>query len=338
MPKTPEPRTPMNAPAAPDATALSPAIIAKAAEWMARLWSEDARAEDKAACGQWRAAHPDHERAWQELQIFEDKLDGLPSELAHHVLREPADQAWQKRTTLRRLFGLAIVAGGAASLLRSTDTWQRGTADYATATGEIREIQLADGTSIVLATATRIDVRFDAQERRIVLHAGEILITTAPDPASVHRPFRVHGRHGRIEALGTRFSVRQDENASQVAVFEGAVELRSRRRPDLAIRISAGEGSHYSATRIAPLTPVQESAAAWRNGVLLAENMRVADFVAELARYRPGLLRCDPAVAELRVSGVFSLRDTDRALQNLALALPLVPVYRTRYWVTLQAS
>jgi transmembrane sensor len=70
---------------------------------------------------------------------------------------------------------------------------------------------------------------------------------------------------------------------------------------------------------------------------LIAENMPVGEFVAELARYRPGLLRCDPAVADLRVTGVFSLRGTDRALTNLTLALPLAAVYRTRYWVTVRA-
>jgi ferric-dicitrate binding protein FerR (iron transport regulator) len=65
-------------------------------------------------------------------------------------------------------------------------------------------------------------------------------------------------------------------------------------------------------------------------GVLVAGNMRVGEFVAELARYRPGLLRCDPAVADLRVTGVFSLRDTDRALTNLTLSLPLAWRWSTR--------
>ncbi|KAG0759335.1 hypothetical protein G6F57_017955 [Rhizopus arrhizus] len=66
--------------------------------------------------------------------------------------------------------------------------------------------------------------------------------------------------------------------------------------------------------------------------------MRLDAFVAELARYRSGLLRCDPAVADLRVSGVFSLRDTDRALDNLTRGLPVTVAYRSRYWVTVRAA
>ncbi len=321
-----------------DVPAIRPEVLARAAAWMARLWSGEASSAEEAECTHWRAESPEHERAWQELQVFDRKLDELPREVAQRVLREPAAPAWQKRDSLRRLLGLGIVLGGASQMLRSTDTWQRSMADYATATGEIREIRLADGTHLVLGTATTLDVRFDEHERRIELTRGEVLITTAHDPARVRRPFRVYGRHGRVEALGTRFSIRQDEASSRVSVFEGLVELRRARSPDLPIRIAAGEATQYTGEVVMPPSGVQESAAAWSNGVLLAENMRVADFIAELSRYRPGLLRCDPAVAELRVSGVFSLRDTDRALQNLARALPVVPVYRSRYWVTLQAA
>ena len=41
-----------------------------AAEWMARLWAEDASAADADACAAWRAAHPEHERAWARLPLM----------------------------------------------------------------------------------------------------------------------------------------------------------------------------------------------------------------------------------------------------------------------------
>ena len=52
-------------------------------------------------------------------------------------------------------------------------------------------------------------------------------------------------------------------------------------------------------------------------------------------RYRPGLLRCDPAVAPLRVSGAFQLHDTDAVLAALPATLPVSVRYRTSYWVTI---
>lgn len=313
---------------------LDPAVVRRAAEWMARLWSGEASDQDRAACERWRAQHPDHERAWNRLQSFEDKLHALPREAARHALREPV------RTGRRRalqLLGLTAAVAGIAAALRGTEAWQLAASDHSTRTGEIREIALPDGTRVVLGTATAIDLRFDAHERRLVLRAGEILVTTAPDPAGAHRPFRVHSRQGSVEALGTRFIVRQEAEASRVAVFEGAVAVRPARAPEAMVRVGAGQGTVFFADRAQAPDAVADSAAAWTRGVLVAEDMRVADFVAELARYRPGVLRCDPEVAELRVTGVFSLRDTDRALENLALALPVSAAYRTRYWVTVRA-
>ena len=39
--------------------------------------------------------------------------------------------------------------------------------------------------------------------------------------------------------------------------------------------------------------------------MLLAQDMRLAELVGELGRYRPGVLRCHPGIADLRVSGAF---------------------------------
>ncbi|NUA27815.1 DUF4880 domain-containing protein [Cupriavidus basilensis] len=301
---------------------------------MARLWSGDATDADKAACAQWRAAHPDHERAWNRLQVMEGKLDSVPREIARQALLKPAVAGSRRRRVLQVL-GL-VVAGRLAYSVRESDTWHAAVSDHSTRIGEIRAIDLPDGTRVVLNTDTAIDVRYDGPERRVILHAGEILVATARDTARVHRPFRVQSRQGWVQALGTRFTVRQDADVSRVAVFEGAVDVHPARATE-AVRVSAGQRTVFAADQAEPPVAGQESDAAWASGTLVADNMHVADFLAELGRYRPGLLYCDPSIASLRVTGVFSLPDTDRALLNLTLGLPVEAIYRTRYWVTVQA-
>lgn len=313
---------------------IAPAIVQQAARWMARLWSDDASDEDQAECARWRAAHPHHDLAWQRLQAFEGKLHSVPREVARHALREPAAAYLNRRRALKVL-ALLFPVGGMLYAARGTDAWQVAMAGHGTEKGEIREFILPDGTRVMLASASAIDVRFDASERLLILRAGEILVTTAHDPSQ--RPFRVQGRHGTVRALGTRFTLRQDEHTSRVAVFEGAVEVRLAHAPERPVRIATGQGAVYSADIVQSGAPAFASAAAWIKGVLVADNMRLDDLLAELSRYRPGLLRCDPAVASLSVNGVFPLRDTDRALHNLALALPVRILARTRYWVTVQA-
>lgn len=350
-------------------TTIDPVVVQQAAEWMARLWSGEASDKDRAACAAWRAAHPDHEQAWQRFGRFESKLRSIPAGVASRALRVPAQahhaaqsadgapaghdghpghsghvgQSRHAGQGARRralgLLGLGVAMGGAACLARNSSGWQLAAADYSTGTGEVRDVTLPDGTQLALASASAIDVRFSATERLIVLRAGEILLTTAHDAAAVPRPLRVRSGQGTLQALGTRFTVRQHGEATRVAVLEGAVQVRPGQSVDGAgARVDAGQGANFSARRVERLYAVQDSAAAWSRGLLVADGMRLDDFLAELARYRRGIVQCDPAVAALLVSGVFSLRDTGRALDNLALALPVAVRYRTRYWATVQAK
>jgi len=320
-----------------DATAaapLDPAIAQRAAEWMARLWSGEASAQERAACEAWRAAHPAHERAWRRLQAMDDRLDSVPRQAARGALRVPVAAA--RRRTVQAL-GLAALAGAAGYAVHDSGAWQMAGAGHATRTGEVREIVLPDGTRVVLDTASAIDLRFDPDERRIVLRAGRILVTSGHGPLAAGRPLRVQTAQGTVQAVGTRFSVRQAEGRTDVAVFEGAVDIRPAQAPDAGLRLAPNRQARFTAEQVQPAAEVDDSAAGWTRGLLVAERMRVADLVAAIGRYRAGLTRYDPAVADLQVTGVFSLRDTDRALLNLSLALPVDVVYRTRYWVTVQA-
>ena len=69
----------------------------------------------------------------------------------------------------------------------------------------------------------------------------------------------------------------------------------ARRRADAAIRLDAGQGSRFSRYRADPPIPVSEDAASWSRGVLVADAWRLDDFLAELGRYRPGLLLRPPS-------------------------------------------
>ncbi|MGO3553367.1 MAG: FecR domain-containing protein, partial [Pseudomonas helleri] len=75
----------------------------------------------------------------------------------------------------------------------------------------------------------------------------------------------------------------------------------------------------------------------WTSGALVAKNMRLEDLAAELSRYRQGWLLCDPAVSDLRVSGVFQLEHIDQALQGLSQTLAVRIERRTRFWTRIVA-
>ncbi|MNJ71245.1 fec operon regulator FecR [compost metagenome] len=72
--------------------------------------------------------------------------------------------------------------------------------------------------------------------------------------------------------------------------------------------------------------------------MLSVQQMPLGEFVTELGRYRPGLLRCADEVAALKVSGTYQLANTDQILNLIAQSLPIRVDYRTRFWVSISAS
>ena len=311
------------------------AVLREAAQWLVRLHSGQAAAADHAACAAWRHADPAHERAWQRAERLSQKFGAVPAAVGVPVL---ARQARGNRRAAVRTLAVLGTAAPAAWLGWRLAPWDSWTADHATATGERREVRLADGSRVLLDTGSAIDVRIDGLQRTVQLRAGAIQVTTAADA----RPFVVETVQGRLRALGTRFTVRQDAEAPaavqwpavRLAVTEGAVEVTLRGASSPAAVVAAGQQTVLSDQGAAPLAAVSPESQAWTQGVLYAENMRLADFCAALSRYRPGLLHCSPEVADLRISGAFQLRDTDYVLSMVASTLPVQVLTRTRWWVT----
>lgn len=314
--------------AAPDA-----AVLEEAAGWLVRFQSETLSAADRAAFERWRGRSAAHAAAWARVEGMLRSFGQVPPELGARTLRQ-LDRPG-RRQALRGVAGLLLL-GPAAWLAWRELPWHEWSADARTATGEQRRMQLADGTRLLLNTATAVDIQYTAEQRVIWLRAGEILLTTGKDPAPVHRPFIVRTAQGSVQALGTRFLVRDERDGIRVAVFEGAVAIRPA-ASDAQRVLRAGQQTVFDAGRIEPESAADAAQVSWEDGMLAARNWRLADLVAELARYRRGFLRCDPAVAELRVSGAFPLNDTDAGLRLLEKTLPVRIQRMTPYWVTVAA-
>ncbi len=318
--------------------AIGEDVQQQAAEWLTVLMSGEASEAEYAAWQRWRGADPEHERAWQHIDAVSRRFNGLHRGAAAQALAGTQQQAVNGKR--RQLLAWLGVAAGGGILAAQTGAWdgvRALRADYRTATGERREVVLDDGSVLSLNTGTAVNVRFDASHRLIELLAGEILVTSGHGAGSA-APLLVATREGLVRALGTRFAVRQQDGVSTVDVFESAVEIRPRDSAGTPLLLAAGRGVAFS--RHAPDAPhaVDAYADAWSRGQLIVDDVSLGDFLADLARYRPGVIDCAPAVAQLRLSGVFPLADTQRILNILPNSLPVQVRSRTRYWVTVEPA
>ncbi len=101
--------------------------------------------------------------------------------------------------------------------------------------------------------------------------------------------------------------------------------------------LNAGEQLTFSAQTLASVRPVDASAALWEGGMLLVRDMPLGELLAELGRYHRGVLRCDPAVAGLTISGSFPVMDLHASLDMVASTLPVRIGSATPWWITVQA-
>jgi len=318
-------------------TPIPSAIVDTATEWYVRQSSGLMSGDEQARLVLWLAEHPEHARAWQRMQEMAGHLHAAVPRLAPGITRSVLKRlpALERRKTLR-LLSWAMVGGGSLFLGRDLLNETAFPADHSTATGERREILLADGTLLQLNTNSAVDIRFDEAGRCVRLRRGEIHIVTALDPAN--RPFWVEARDGRLLPVGTRFAVTQLADSTLLGVSQGAVDVL-RAGHGNTLRVTAGQQLSFGGPAVERLQALDEFRQAWTQGMISAENRRVDDLLAELSRHRKGRLHCTPQAGELRVTGTWPLRGSDPAeaiLTSLERHLPIRVQRLTRYWVTVE--
>ncbi len=313
---------------------MNETVKQQALEWQVVLWSGEVTKQEEAAFNTWLEENKEHKRAWEWLQSVNQPLDQVSDHIARRVLR-------QGHTSLQRrkiLFSLGLLGSLSAIAygVQRAEPWQIMLADESTKIGERRTVTLSDGTRLTLNTDTAVDIDYTHSQRKLHLHRGELMITTGADVLS--RPFTVMTDAGAVQPIGTRFSVRRLNDSSrqtQVRVYMGGVQIVS--NSGQKHQLNANQEQVFSAHQIQPSQKLEPNSQLWEQGKLIVERETLANVIAELRRYRPGIIRCDPAVRGLIVSGVYPLDDTDAILQSLVRGLPITISTLTPYWVSISA-
>ncbi len=321
---------------APSDTALQ-----QAAEWFALLRSGEANEIDRSNWQLWLAQDITHQDAWAYVEIISRRFEPVQSESSKHAAVKAFQTAHSKLIKRRQVLnGIVLLAGGGLLSWMGArhellpDTMLAWAADYRTATGEVREVSLTDGTHIWLNTASAFNTDYQPSLRRLHLLEGEILIQTAADAS---RPFVVDSAQGRMRELGTRFTVRQFNDTTYLNVFEGAVEVRPAGSKAVNI-IQGGQKVSFTKAGISSTMPAEAAREAWVNGILLAEDMSLQDLITELNRYHHGYLHAAPEVGQLRVLGGYPLNDRDKVLAMLEEILPIHIKRTMSWWITIEAK
>ncbi|PRA22483.1 FecR family protein [Pseudomonas poae] len=308
-------------------------ITEAAADWAVRLHAGALTDQEQAELCQWIARDSRHEAAlrfaeqtWAALgEVHKDEPvhRQRPAAASMPVRRSKRRRPWQRAAAV----ALVVVVAG-VGWLRGPDVVLRLQADYVTQKGEVRTVQLADGSQVELDSDSAIRLEYDGVQRRVSLIQGSAIFDVAPMGGQETRPFVVQSAGGQTRALGTRFVVaREDDSQAWVGMLAHSVEISLPTHPKkgAAARVlKERQAARYSSQEgIVPLDQFDvERATSWRRGVLIFDRQPLAKVIEQLNHYRPGrVVLTHSDLGEREVSGVFRLDMLDTALATLTQEL-----------------
>jgi transmembrane sensor len=302
---------------------------AEAARWFARVQAGEMDADERRALEDWRRRDSKNQREYEALERVWNTAQKIPAERLRALAEEPpkaAPKGQQRGASWRAPLAYAAGCSVVIAAALAAYSWYQAQPTFAvsleTARGERKRVSLPDGSMIEMNVSSRGDAGYYRARRAITLTTGEMLFTVERDPT---RPFTIDAGNGKITVIGTRFNVRRDGDEVSVTVSEGTVEV-SGRDNSARFRLTAGLGAQVDAAgRVQEPRPIDVTAVtAWRDGKLIFDGATLAEVVREVMRYRERPIRItDARIAQLRLSSIFSINDTDALLSALPKILPV---------------
>ncbi len=293
----------------------------EAAAWAWRL-DRGLSAQEQDDLFDWIGADPIHADLLSRHRQDWKRLDHLSAWGPEHSSRPNPDLLAPKpKRRLGRVFWGGMAA--AAALAVGFVIFQEGSSRSANAVSEaiaeakpeIRN-QLEDGSTIKLKEGAEVTVLFSSLERRVRLENGEAFFIVAKD---VNRPFVVEVHGVDVKAVGTAFNVRLDQDAVEVLVAEGIVqvasslvdgvspELNEKPRLEAHERAIISLTSQMEAPQVAVLSKAEiQRVLAWQHGAMTFSAKPLAEIIEELNRLNDTQLTIiDPDLASERFTGTF---------------------------------
>lgn len=303
---------------------LPESVRGEAAVWLARLHS-DARTEaTEAAFRLWLAASPVHRAAFERMTTTWETAGSVRRTASPDRARRGEFGLALRRVLLASAATLAVCAlitGGVFYAVRfEADATAQA---FATAVGQRRAVALSDQSQIELNTDSEVRVSYSSRQRRVTLQKGQARFQVSSDPL---RPFVVRVGDRQIVALGTTFDVRWTDARLGVVLVEGHVAVlpagdsyTSAGTPG-AVILDPGERLDFASPTFAVKSKVRlDREEAWVKGRVVFDATRLGAAVAEINRYAPRRLELvNPALADLLISGTFSVDDPDAFARAVA--------------------
>ena len=203
-----------------------------------------------------------------------------------------------------------------------------------TAIGENHQLVLIDGTIIDINTDTVLRMELLGLTRKVTIEQGEASFKMGSER---FRPFIVHSGNGTLRDIGTEFNVVRQGDKTNVAVLEGAVEVKLDNPISAMKTLHGGQQLTYSTHGLSDISAIDvESTVAWRKSRLIFRDTPLNEVIRQINRYHLRPIRLgDSQLSGLTISGEFNSADRAGLIRALKVLLPLQSIEQDEMTVLL---
>lgn len=284
----------------------------QAADWLQRREFWNWSSQDQSDLDAWIAQSPAHEIAFVRMEAAWRRTERLGALRKPMRQTQPRPRGGRWPILMRTIAAtFAVVAIGATGFFFASQPSEK---TFVTPIGGRETLKLADGSVIQLNTDTLITLRFNERERHVELKRGEAYFEVHHNSAL---PFEVIAQGHRITDLGTKFLVRADRGELEVSLVEGKARIDTTDMRDQAHSavLSPGDVAVATAGSLSVVRKSQttlQTELSWQRGVLVFDNVTLAEAVGELGRYnRRKFVIADPTIARRTIYGAVPATDVD---------------------------
>jgi len=312
--------------------------------WVIRLNCDNPteRAQVQQEFQAWQRNHPQYLPYFEEFRDFDLEMQNLSRQQNLHG--ETVEQTFQaiehEQQKVISLFNQAVFSLMAISCLGYLSftyiPFSYYFADYKTATSEVKNIVLDDGSMLTLAPKSAIKVDYTTGQRRIELIQGDIYVDVAKNPA---RPFIVHTKQADYQALGTRFIVNQYTDTSALNMLHSRVQARANLTAQAKpLIVSEGQRIQVDAHGLGKIEvfDTQMFKTSWQMQQIQANELALPDLLNRLNAYHSGyMIFNEKELSQIKVTGIINpQQDLLGTLQLIQLQYPQLEFFQIGNYVT----
>lgn len=254
----------------------------------------------------------DVDKGWTKVsgELFSSRQVQMPVEETDE--NKPFEWKW-----VYRIAAMLVLAVGISYIYSGLDRDATFDLAYTTKSGEIKEIELSDGTVVFVNENSSFQYyNKPADDSRKVYLKGEAYFQVAKDQS---RPFTIYSPSASTKVLGTSFNLSTNQQSATIDVFSGKVAFGDLSASEKSILLVKGQRAAFKNGKAKELAGTNHNSLAWKTGILKFESEPISGVVKTLEKFYKIDIKYDDNISNCLITSKFENKSLNEVLKVIEI-------------------